>query len=279
MKNIIFICCLIAFSIIGNILVAQAPQKMSYQAVIRDASNNLVVSSNVGIRISILQGSTSGNAVFVETHTPISNSNGLLTIEIGNGTVVSGSFVAIDWANGPYFVQTETDPNGGTNYSITGTSQLLSVPYALYAKNTDSWTDNADTTYTNDKIVINGASPNSYIVGPNVRHAAISYTGIESVPVIIKRETGAFNSSFGASNSVGTAMFGVNQNGEACIGFSADQSSAVFRVLGTSVNNNGSVILKPSNNAPSSPVKGQMYFDNTLNKLRVWDGTTWQNCW
>jgi hypothetical protein len=82
-----------------------------------------------------LQGSTTGNSVYTETQSPTTNTNGLIAIEIGTGTLVNGSFANIDWANGPYFVKTETDPNGGSNYNLTGTSQFLSVPYALYAKN------------------------------------------------------------------------------------------------------------------------------------------------
>ena len=109
---------------------AQAPEKMSYQAVIRGANNALVTNQQVGMQISILQGST---AVYEETQTPTSNTNGLVSLEIGTGTVISGSFTAIDWSADTYFIKTETDPTGGTNYTITGTSQLLSVPYALYA--------------------------------------------------------------------------------------------------------------------------------------------------
>jgi hypothetical protein len=110
---------------------AQAPEKMSYQAVIRGANNALVTNQQVGMQISILQGST---AVYEEIQTPTSNTNGLVSLEIGTGTVISGSFTAIDWSAGTYFIKTETDPTGGTNYTITGTSQLLSVPFALYAK-------------------------------------------------------------------------------------------------------------------------------------------------
>jgi len=118
---------------------SQAPNKMSYQAVIRNNSNALVVNQSVGMRISILQGSVAGSASYVETQNPTTNTNGLVSIEIGGGTNVSGSFSSIDWGNGPYFIKTETDPNGGSNYSITGTSQLLSVPFALYStKSEDS---------------------------------------------------------------------------------------------------------------------------------------------
>ena len=117
---------------------AQAPQKMSYQALIRTAGNVLVTSSPVGMQISILQGSATGTAVYVETQMAVTSTDGLLTIEIGNGVPVTGTFSAIDWSAGPYFIKSETDPAGGTAYSITATSQLLSVPYALYAERAGS---------------------------------------------------------------------------------------------------------------------------------------------
>lgn len=118
-------------------LWAQSPEKMSYQSVIRDTDDNLVANQTVGMQISILQGSSTGTAVYTETQTPTTNDNGLVSIKIGDGTVVSGDFASIDWANGSYFIKTETDPAGGTNYTITGTSQLLSVPYALHANEVD----------------------------------------------------------------------------------------------------------------------------------------------
>jgi hypothetical protein len=107
---------------------------MSYQAVVRDAVSKLVTNQPVGMRISILQGSASGATIYTETQTPSTNANGLISIEIGNGT----GFDVIDWSTGPYFIKTETDPAGGTNYSISGTSQILSVPFALYSKTSGS---------------------------------------------------------------------------------------------------------------------------------------------
>ncbi len=130
MKKIITICAAI---LLTASVFAQAPQKMSYQAVIHTSSNALVTSAPVGMKVSILQGSAAGSAVFVETHTPTTNANGLASLEIGGGTAVTGTMVGIDWSAGPYFIKTETDPTGGTNYTITGTSQLLSVPYALHS--------------------------------------------------------------------------------------------------------------------------------------------------
>jgi uncharacterized protein (TIGR02145 family) len=121
--------------LLSTAVIAQAPQKMSYQAVIRNSSDVLITNSIVGMKISLIQGSATGAIVYVETQSPLSNSNGLISVEIGSGTVLNGNFAAIDWANGPYFIQTETDPTGGTNYTISGVSQFLSVPYALYAEN------------------------------------------------------------------------------------------------------------------------------------------------
>ena len=115
---------------------AQSPNKMSYQAVIRNSSDALVTNTQIGLEVNIRQGTTSGTVVYTETQTPTTNANGLVSIEIGGGS----GFNTIDWANGPYFIETKTDPAGGTNYTITGTSQLLSVPYALYAKTAETIT-------------------------------------------------------------------------------------------------------------------------------------------
>ena len=126
------------YSLIAGLFItvsvfAQAPQKMSYQAVIRKSNNALVQSLPVGIKISILKGSATGTAVYVETQTATTNANGLVSLEIGTGTAITGTFAAINWANGPYFIKTETDPNGGTAYTIAGTNELMSVPYALFS--------------------------------------------------------------------------------------------------------------------------------------------------
>ncbi len=128
------------FTVLSAVLLsaslwAQAPQSFSYQAVVRGADNAFVSNKKVGMKISLLQGSEIGSAAYVETHSPTSNANGLVSIAIGGGTVVSGTFASIDWSKGPYFVKTETDLAGGTSYSLITTSQLMSVPFALYSAN------------------------------------------------------------------------------------------------------------------------------------------------
>jgi hypothetical protein len=123
-------------------ILAQAPEKMSYQAVLRDASNTLLTNQEVGMQISILQTTITGVAVYIETKTATTNINGLVSIAIGSGTS-SDDFSAIDWSAGPYFIKTATDPSGGSSYSITGTSQIMSVPFAMYAKTSGSSETNA----------------------------------------------------------------------------------------------------------------------------------------
>lgn len=135
MKKIV----LIAALALGTYMVsAQAPEKMSYQAIIRNASGQLLTNQNVAVRVSVLQGSAGGTSVYSERVTGVTNVNGLVSLEIGSGTVISGTFSSINWGANSYYLKTETDIAGGTNYTITGTSQLLSVPYALYAKSSGS---------------------------------------------------------------------------------------------------------------------------------------------
>ena len=131
---------LVSAVLLSASLWAQSPQSFSYQAVVRGANNALVANKKVGIKISLLQGSETGTAVYAETHMPTSNENGLVSIAIGGGTKdpSSATFANIDWSNGPYFVKTETDVAGGTNYSLITSSQLMSVPYALYAANSQT---------------------------------------------------------------------------------------------------------------------------------------------
>ncbi|NBP05805.1 MAG: tail fiber domain-containing protein [Bacteroidetes bacterium] len=112
---------------------AQAPNLFSYQAVIRDGNGTLVVSASIGLELKIRQGGSTGTVVYSELQNLNSNANGLVTAQIGAGSVVSGNLSSIDWSKGPYFLECNTDPTGGTNFTIKGTTQLLSVPYALYA--------------------------------------------------------------------------------------------------------------------------------------------------
>ena len=130
----------LVFIFLVGYIQGQTPQKFSYQTVIRNSSNQLLTNQQVGIKISVLQGSETGIVVYSERHTPSTNANGLATLSIGTGSVLSGNFLNINWSSGSYYIQTETDPNGGNSYTIISTQQLLSVPYALYAETSGSST-------------------------------------------------------------------------------------------------------------------------------------------
>ncbi|WP_425389500.1 hypothetical protein [Ekhidna sp.] len=125
------------FYIIGLLIFigshAQSPGGFNYQAVVRNNSGEVLVNQSVGIRMSLIQGSTNGSVVYSETFAKTTNSFGLIDLIIGQGNASTGSFSTIDWAAGPYFLETAIDQNGGSNYSVMGTSQLMSVPFAMYA--------------------------------------------------------------------------------------------------------------------------------------------------
>lgn len=127
----------VAALILAANLWAGVPQGFSFQAVVRNAQGELVQnSSNVSVKVSILKDAADDNSVvYAETATAETNANGLMSLQIGNGTAISGSFDKIDWAQGTFFVKTEIDIEGGENYSISSVQQLLSVPFAMYAGN------------------------------------------------------------------------------------------------------------------------------------------------
>ncbi len=145
---------LVAITTIALSSFGQAPEGFKYQAVVRDAGNTILNNQAVGMRMTIQQGSIGGTTVYQETFAPTTNAYGLVNLEIGSGTVISGDFTTIDWANGPYFIETAVDVTGGTSYAVMGTSQLLSVPYALHAKTAENVTndmvDDADADPTNE---------------------------------------------------------------------------------------------------------------------------------
>ena len=119
---------------ISTIAFSQAPQGINYQAVMRNNSGNLVTNSTVAIRVQIRQGTATGSAVYQERQSITCTSQGLINMVIGAGTPQVGTFNNINWAVGPFFVNLAVDFSNGVNYQDFGTQQLMSVPYALYAK-------------------------------------------------------------------------------------------------------------------------------------------------
>ena len=219
------------FSLVSAVLLsaslwAQAPQSFSYQAVIRGGNNVLVANKPVGMKISLLQGSEKGKAVYVETHKPTSNENGLVSIAIGGGIKDASSiaFASIDWSKGPYFVQTETDPTGDVNYTLITTSQLLSVPYAFYAKNakiSDSisgkqlfWNKDADSSISYNGVKI-GARANNLVNGLYINKLTTDkrdlqgvITNLQSTSASTGWVVGSKNIVQGQGKGVHAAVFG-----------------------------------------------------------------------
>ena len=128
-KKLFLIASMVILSIAS--VFAQAPQGFTYQAVVRDANGKLITNAPIGVRMTILQGSSTGREVYSDEFRPYTNANGLFSIVIGNGM---NSINVIDWAKGPYFLKSEIDPDGARNYTLNTVQQMLSVPYALYAQ-------------------------------------------------------------------------------------------------------------------------------------------------
>lgn len=133
----------------ATLLQAQVPLKINYQAAVRDASGNILANTTIGLRLSIHDGSATGTVVYSETHTVASNSQGMVNVVFGSGTPVTGTFSGVNWAVGSKFLQVEIDPAGGSSYSDIGTTELVSVPYALQALNVTN-TDDADADPANE---------------------------------------------------------------------------------------------------------------------------------
>jgi hypothetical protein len=225
MKNLY---ALLVISLISTGLLSQPPQKMSYQAVIRNSSDPLVTNHVVGIRVSILHGSATGTPVYVETQTPTTNANGLVTIEIGSGTPVTGTFDGIVWYAGSFFIKTETDPTGGTNYSMTGTSQLLSVPYALSAKTV---TTNANLTGEVTSIGNITSITNSAVIGKvltGFTSGAGTVVATDNILQAIQKLNGNNPVHYIGESYGGGIVFYVYDNGKhGLIAATADQSTGI----------------------------------------------------
>lgn len=195
-----------------TIIFAQAPEKFSYQAVIRNASNALVTNTPVGVKISILKTSAAGTVVYTETQTATTNVNGLVSIQIGDGTIISGTIAGIDWATDSYYIKTETDPAGGTNYTIAGTTQLLSVPYALYSKSsaggpafTLPYSAAASSTTGLFKITSNGSGAALEGLSTSAAPQSSAVMG-----TMLSAAAGAFSAGVkGINNATGTSGVGV----------------------------------------------------------------------
>lgn len=191
-KIILSILAVVAFTLSS---IAQSPQAFKYQAVARDLSGVVLSNQAVSFQISILQGSLVGPSSFTETHNVTTNDFGLVNLEIGNGTLVSGDFSTIDWGADSYFLQIEMDETGGAAFTLMGTSQLMSVPYALHAttveneSDTTHWKENGSDIYFNQGNVGIGTANPAYKLSVNGN--AIEVSGVPTPGLVLNPSVGA----------------------------------------------------------------------------------------
>jgi len=150
---------IVAGLLMGITAMAQSPSKFNYQAVARDAAGVVVSDGTVGVKVTILSGSATGTEVYSETHSATTNVYGMLNFQIGAGTGATGDISTIDWGSDAHFIKVEMDPAGGSSYTVSNTSELISVPYAEYA-NSALHVDDADADSTNEvqSIMLTGDS-------------------------------------------------------------------------------------------------------------------------
>ncbi|MDN3695417.1 collagen-like protein [Chryseobacterium tructae] len=268
--------------------LSQVPEKMSYQAVIRNGSGQLLNNQGIAVKASILQGSPAGTLVYSERLTGNTNANGLITMEIGTGTILSGTFTSIDWPSGNYYLKTETDPSGGTNYTITGSSQLLSVPYAMYAKSAGGGGGSFTIPYTN---VVNNAATlfsltndgdGTSLEGNNntttsniaaIRGVVTSASpgGFSSAVRGINNGTGGLGVGvYGSQAGSGWGVYGSTPNGLGIYGNATGNGTGVY-----ANSNTGTGLTATSNNGiPASiSVLNNANNNNALNVSTVGNGT------
>ncbi len=283
MKKIVLIA---AFALGTYMVSAQAPEKMSYQAIIRNNSGQLLTNQNVAVRVSVLQGSAGGTVVYSERITGTTNANGLVSLEIGSGTILSGTFNTINWGGNSYYLKTETDPAGGTNYTITGTSQLLSVPYALYAKSSGGGSG-LTLPYTNtltnasDLFTLANNGDGSSIVGQNsTTTSSISAIrgevtntapgGFSSAVRGINNGTGGLGIGvWGSQAGSGWGVYGVTPSG---LGVYGNSSAAGTGVYANSNSGTGLTATSVNGNPASIAVFNNANNNNALNASTVGNG-------
>ncbi|GAA4164730.1 hypothetical protein GCM10022217_35830 [Chryseobacterium ginsenosidimutans] len=287
MKKILFAAGLLLGT---HLAFAQAPEKMSYQAIIRNTTGQVLQNQSIGVRVSILQGSPAGTVVYSERLTGSTNTNGLITMEIGTGTVLSGTFNAINWPTGSYYLKTETDPTGGTTYTITGTSQLLSVPYAMFAKSAGAVSgggtftipytntvNNAGTLFslTNDgdgtSLEGNNTTTTSSIAAVRGAVTNTAPGGFSSAVRGINNGTGGLGiGAWGSQAGSGWGVYGVTPAG---LGVYGNSSAAGTGVYANSTSGTGLTATSTNGIGASISIFNNANNNNVLNANTVGNGT------
>lgn len=227
------------------LVLAQVPQKMSYQSAVRNSTNQPVVNQNIGVKISI--SGAFGAVVYSETHSVSTNDNGVFSLEVGGGTPVSGVFADINWGNASNYIQSQVDLTGGTNYTLSVTKELLSVPYALYAGTTANATNGLSNGTTKNQIMYwNGTRWTTLNPGTQGQVLTICYGELIWT-------TGGICPSIPASITALNCSSAVN-NGDLIAGWKADSVNSVISYTGG--NGSSTTLQYPAQTINSTGVTG-----------------------
>ncbi|MBL7894051.1 MAG: hypothetical protein JNK50_02070 [Bacteroidia bacterium] len=258
-------------------LFSQSPNQINYQAIARDASGTIIASSNIGVKFKIIQGTPTGTVSYEETNTVTSSSSGIFTVAIGAGTPVSGSMSTVDWANGPYYIEVSIDPAGGTSYSVVGVSQLLSVPYALYAAKAGgssampTGTTTGQTMYWNqlgnkwevDNNLLNNG--NKVTIGDpfitNNKLKVVSYSGADSAAILAYKPNSNGNAAavraFASGNSANSGSITINPiMGGHFVAFNGNASGTAIGLVGHGTSPSGDAVGLTAIGSSSSTANG-----------------------
>ena len=291
MKKLLSILSIMTLSVM---LFAQVPQSFSYQTVIRDANWQAISNQNVSIEIAIIEDASNGAVIYKESHSSTTNDLGLVNLAVGGGVVSFGSWANIDWGNHNYFIQVAVDVTGGVNYIVMGTSQLRSVPYALYAENTGNtsniWQQDSlnNISYNLGKVGIGSSNPKeNFQIGDrwffhNGVTKAISYnqfwngnnweyetTNPSSGIEFNMGNTGAVSIYTSQSGTAGTPLTGLSQKltvlNDGKVGIGTTTPSHTLEVISPSTNAR-TFKIRRNKNIPGYGVPIDFHLLNSLNQ-------------
>ncbi|MCW3807589.1 hypothetical protein [Plebeiibacterium marinum] len=293
---------LLLLTIYGS-LYCQSPEKFKYQSIIRDGSGNIISEQDISMKINIIEGNTNGIIIYSENHSVTTNKFGLVNIEIGSGNIETGNFNLINWGGNSYFINVQIDIQGGLNWIDAGTTQLVSVPYALYAKSSGDKhfsKNTANHLYYNDgRIGIGTANPQKAL---HIRRVTDNGQGIGQAQLLVEADSesdatiylGYYpNDSYITDEGSFWRINSHKPNGDFSIADETDNnpggdgSEKRFVIkkntgnVGIGVENparklhiSEAMRLEPQATAPSDPVMGDIYF-GTDGKLHLFNGEAW----